>query len=159
MKIQNQNSLKIINCGTISRNEATGSKSYKPKSNRDGFIALIAILIISGIIILISLTVSQLSIAEAQMSLQKSQSSQAYYLANLCAEEALMRLEETNGAYAGGSELIENGSCIISVSGNLPAKKVGIEADFQNQIRKIKIIISQISPKIIINSWQEVAEL
>jgi type II secretory pathway component PulK len=124
-----------------------------------GFVALLTILIVLGVVLLIGLGISQLSISEAQMALQKYQSSQAYYLANLCSERALMALKE-NSNYNGENNVnIENGSCTtISVTGNLPAKTVSVEASFQGQIKKIRIIISQISPKMIIQFWQEVAD-
>jgi len=127
-------------------------------SHNKGFIALLTILIVLGVVLLIGLGISQFSINEAQMALQESQSSQAYYLASLCSERALMTLKE-NGNYTGENVNIENGSCEISVSGNLPAKKIKVKATFQNQTKKIRIVISQINPKIIIQSWQEVAEL
>ncbi len=106
---------------------------------------------------MIGLSVSFLSIGEASMSLQQSQSSQAYYLANLCAEEALIELKEDSD-YTGETVNIENGSCTSLVSPAVGAWTVEISADFQNQIKKIKIVINQINPEMIINSWQEVAE-
>lgn len=121
-----------------------------------GFIALITVLIILGVVLVIGLGMSQLSLSEAQMSLQKSQSSQAFYLANLCAEQALMKLKENNN-YPGG-EIINmgNGSCqILPIEGNWTVK---VSANFQNQIKKIRIVVSQVNPEIIIDSWQEVAE-
>ncbi|MCH8741571.1 hypothetical protein IH779_01595 [Patescibacteria group bacterium] len=120
-----------------------------------GFIALITILIILGVVLLIGLGISQFSISEAQMSLQKSQSSQAFYLANLCAEDALMKLKG-DISYSGETiPNIENGSCTILVDGNWTVK---VSANFQNQIKKIKIVVSQINPEMIIDSWQEVSE-
>jgi type II secretory pathway component PulK len=127
-------------------------------SRNKGFIALLTILIVLGVVLLIGLGISQLSISEAQMALQKYQSSQAYYLASLCSERALMVLKEDIN-YTGENVNIENGNCTISTSGNLPAEIVGVKATFQNQTKKIKIVISQINPKMIIQSWQEVAEL
>ncbi|HDZ54821.1 MAG TPA: hypothetical protein ENI19_03095 [Candidatus Nealsonbacteria bacterium] len=121
-----------------------------------GFIALMAVLIILGIVLMIGLSISFLSIGEVSMSLQKSQSSQAHYLASLCAEDALMKLKEDLN-YPGGETInIENGSCqILSIEGNWTIK---VSASFQNQTRKIAIMINQISPEIIIDSWQEVAD-
>jgi len=121
-----------------------------------GFIALVTVLIIFAIALLIGLSVSLLSIGEATMGLEKTQSSQAYFLANLCAEQALMKLKE-NINYSGG-EIIdsEGGNCqIFSIEGNWVIKVLG---NFQNQIKKIKIVVSQVNPQMIISSWQEVAD-
>jgi len=121
-----------------------------------GFIALITVLIILAVALLVGLSVSFLSISEATMGLKKSQSSQAYFLANLCAEDALMKLKETNGSYTGETKPnIEGGSCEISVVGNWT---INVLANFQNQIKKIKIVVSQVNPEMIISSWQEVAD-
>jgi len=124
-----------------------------------GFIALITILIILGIILITGVSISFLSIKEASMSLQKSQSSQAYYLANLCAEKALMELKDDPGYNGETIPSIENGSCQISVDSVGLDKIVKVSADFQNQTRKMKIKISQINPEMIIDYWFEVAEL
>lgn len=124
------------------------------KNNKKGFIALITVLIISAIALLISLGIGLSSINEANMSLQENQSSQAYYLANLCSEWALMKLKETGSAYTGEVLNIENGICQISVESKWIVK---VSANFSNQTKKMKIVVSEIHPEMIINSWQEVA--
>jgi len=124
--------------------------------NKSGFIALITVLIIFAIILLVGLSVSLLSIGEAQMGLKKTQSSQSTYLANLCAEQALMKLKE-NINYSGGEIIdIEGGNCqILPIEGKWTIKTI---ANFENQVKKIKIIVSQVNPEMIISSWQEVAD-
>jgi len=121
-----------------------------------GFIGLITVLIILGIILIIGLSISFLSIGEAGMSLQKNQSSQAYYLANLCAEEALMTLKK-GGTYTEEATIdTEDGSCkILPIEGTWTLKVSGTAF---NQIKKMKIVVSQINPEMIIESWQEVAD-
>jgi nitrate/TMAO reductase-like tetraheme cytochrome c subunit len=131
------------------------STIYNLQSNK-GFIALITVLIIFAIVLLVGLSISLLSINEAQMGLKKSQSSQAYFLANLCAENALMKLKE-NINYSGNETIeIEGGSCqILPIEGKWIIKTI---SNFQNQVKKIKIIVSQVNPQMLISSWQEVAD-
>jgi type II secretory pathway component PulK len=132
------------------------AKAFKLKPNNKGFIALLTILIILGVVLLIALGISQLSISEAQMGLQKSQSSQAYYLANLCAEEALMKLKEDSNYSGNEIVAIEESNCqILPIEGNWTVKVLGT---FLNQTKKMKIVVSQINPEMVIESWQEVAE-
>lgn len=121
-----------------------------------GFIALITVLIILAVALIVSLSANLLSINEAQMSLSKNQSSEAYYLANLCAEEALMRLKEDE-SYSGDETItIEGGSChILPIEGNWTVK---VLSNFQSQIKKIKIVIEQINPEMTINSWEQVSD-
>lgn len=121
-----------------------------------GFIALTSVLIIFGVSLIVGLSVSLLAISEAAMSLKKSQSSQAYYLTSLCAEQALMRLK-ANPSYAGSETINEiGGSCQIQpIVGNWTINVLG---NFQNMVKKLKIVVSQIAPQMIISSWQEVAD-
>ena len=131
-------------------------KNKKNNNTEKGFVALLAIIIILGVVLMISLSVSSLGIGEAGMSLQKSQSSHAFYLASLCVEEALMKLKE-NQNYAGNDIInIEDSSCqILPIEGSWTIKA---QSSFMNQIKKIKVVITQINPTLLIESWQEVAD-
>jgi predicted chitinase len=121
-----------------------------------GFIALITIFIILAIALIMGISFSLLSAGESAMTLENFQSSRSYFLANLCAEEALMKLKE-NTNYSGNETInIEEGSCqILPIEGQWIVKTAG---NFQNQIKKIRISISQVNPEMVIDSWQEVAD-
>jgi len=121
-----------------------------------GFIAITTVLIISALVLMISIGISLESIGEMKMGLQRSLSSQSYYLTNLCAEETLMKLKE-NSSYLGDETInVENGNCtILPIEGNWTIK---VSAFSSGQIKKMKLIISQIDPEIIVDSWEEVAE-
>lgn len=127
----------------------------KSKKEQKGFIALTAVLIVLAIALAVGISASLGSITEAKNSLQKNQSSAAYYLTNLCAEEALIKLKE-NPNYLGNETInTTGGTCnILPIEGSWTLKVTGSAF---NQIKKMKIIISQINPKLIINSWEEVA--
>lgn len=131
-------------------------KSYKKLKTNKGLVALITVLIISAVALSIGVSISLLSIGQAKMSLQQTQSSQSAFLANLCAEEALMKLKEDSNYL--GNEIINSGnsSCqILPLEGNWLIK---VLADYSNQVRKVRIVVNQIDPEIIITSWQEVAD-
>ncbi len=126
------------------------------RNHNKGFIALMTVLLVLVIVLTVGLNLSSLSIGEAKMGLQNNQSSQAYYLANLCAEQALMRLKENSSYHGDESIAIENGSCTI-----LPIEDrwvIKVSGSFFNQVKKMKIVVSKLHPKLIINSWQEVAD-
>lgn len=120
-----------------------------------GFIALITIFIILAIALIVGISFSLLSADESAMALENFQSSKSYFLANLCAEQALMKLKE-NTDYSGNETInIEDGSCqILPIEGQWIVKTTG---NFQNQMKKIRISISQVDPEVVIDSWQEVA--
>lgn len=131
-------------------------KQLFPYENKQGYIALISILIISALVVLIATSANLFSISESKMGLEENQSWQAYYLANLCAEEALMTLK--NGGTYTEEEIInmENGSCtIFPIEGNWTIK---VSGSVGNMTRKIKIEINSINPEIEISSWQKVAD-
>ena len=125
-----------------------------------GYIALISILIISGITLLMAVSANLFGISESDMGLAKSQSTEVFYLATLCAEDALMKLKD-NLNYPGDETLIiGEGSCtILRVKGGGNYNR-GIETigTIYNQTRKIKIEIAQVNPKMEISSWQEVTD-
>lgn len=107
-----------------------------------------------------AISVNLSGISEAGMGLQKSQSSEVFYLANLCAEDALIKLKKDLG-YAGGETLtFDQGSCIIlpiEGIGNLD-RVVKTEGNIYNQIRRIEIRINKVNPRMEIGSWREVVD-
>lgn len=124
--------------------------------NQKGYVALISVIIFSGMALMIVISAGLLGVSQLKMELQKSQSLQSYYLANLCAEHSLMQLKE-NISY-NGNELIglSEGTCrILPIEGNWTVK---VLASSSGQVRKMKIIVDQINPKMSVSSWTEVAE-
>ena len=129
-------------------------------NHQKGYIALILILIVLGLTLTIAISANLSGISEADMGLQKSQSSRSFYLANLCAEDALMKLKK-NSEYKGGEVLtFDQGSCFIlpiEGSGNFN-RVVKTEGNIYNQIRRIEIQINKINPRMEIGSWREIAD-
>lgn len=125
-----------------------------------GYIALISVLIISAVLLLIALGASQFSLGQSTMAIQRNQSLKSYYLAQACAEEALMRLKEDLG-YRGEEVLNINGaSCqILRIEGSGNKDRIiKTLSNAHNQTKKIKIEIERVNPEIEIKSWQEVAD-
>lgn len=126
-----------------------------------GFIALISILIIGAVVLVISIGLSLRSISETDMSLSQQQANTALSLANLCAEQALFKLESVLN-YSGSETLnIDGNSCsilAITGSGNIN-RTVTTQSTVAGYTRKVKAIVSQISPVMQISSWNEVADL
>lgn len=126
----------------------------------NGYIALVSILIICAIILLIAISTNLLAISESDMGLQKDQASQTYYLASLCAEDALMKLKNHLNYSGDEAIIINNGSCYIyptEGSGNQD-RIIKTTGTIYGHTRKIKIEIDRVNPDVQINSWQEVAD-
>lgn len=130
------------------------------KNNQKGFVALISILIIGAIVLTISIGLSLRSIGETNMSLGEQESHRALALANLCAEQALMKLENTLN-YAGGEPVtIGSKSCdilTISGSGNFN-RTIKTQSVVSGYTKKVRVEVSQISPTMQITSWEEVSD-
>lgn len=135
-------------------------ESKKHSFAEQGYIALISVIIISALIILIASSANLISISESNMGLRERQSWEAFYLANACGEEALMKLKESL-KYKGDETLIfENGTCTIlsgTGAGN-QNRMIKISASAYNIVRKIKIVINRVNPEIDIKSWLEVTD-
>lgn len=135
-------------------------ESKKHSLAEEGYIALISVIIISALIILIASSSNLISISESSMGLKEGQSWEAFYLANACGEEALIKLKESL-KYKGDETLIfENGTCTIlsgTGAGN-QNRMIKVSASAYNIVRKIKIVINHVNPEIDIKSWLEVTD-
>lgn len=130
-------------------------------NHNNGFVALVAVLIIGAVGLAIAISLTLLSAGFAKTSLVIQQSQQAKSLANACAEYGLEKLRESTG-YA-GNETLTIGSSTCSVlavlgSGN-SNRTVQTTSTVGTITRKIKVLVSQVTPQIQLTSWQEVADL
>ncbi|MEW5908093.1 MAG: hypothetical protein AB1643_02855 [Patescibacteria group bacterium] len=127
------------------------------KEYKQGFIALISILIISATVLLISIGVSLRSVGESNMSLNESLSNYSLSLADACAEDALLKLFSDFNYSGNETIIIGSDSCnILPVEGSGNFNRViKTESNFKNYRKKIKINIAQVRP-LQISLWQEV---
>ena len=127
--------------------------------NQKGYIALVSFLIISAVTLSVAINASLFGLSESEMGLQKSHSSKAFYLATLCAEDALMKLKDDLN-YSGGETwtIDDQGTCDIfplEGSGNKD-RIIKTSGTSHDQTRKIKINIIEVNPLMKIEAWQEV---
>lgn len=93
------------------------------------------------------------------MGLQTDLGSEAYYLASACSEEALQTINSLPTFQGTGNLVLGKGSCTYTViAGSGESRTINASGTVNNIIRKIKIVISQITPVISIASWQETAD-
>jgi len=123
-----------------------------------GYIALISILIISVIAVLIVISSVQLGIGQSKMAVGKNQSSESYYIAQACAEEALIKLAE-DLAYQGNETInISGRNCqILPVEGSGGARTIKVLTTVNNKTKRVRIEINRTTPALGINFWQEVS--
>ncbi|MFA5051933.1 MAG: hypothetical protein WC544_02615 [Patescibacteria group bacterium] len=128
-----------------------------PVRNQQGYIALIALIIISAVTLAIALSMSSLGITETDTGLLRQQSAQAEQAAYSCLNEAYIQLMR-NGSYAGGTVLdVPPGTCtIVSVSTPVPADRiVTVSADVGGVQRQFIGRVTVSAAGLTLVAWQE----
>ena len=132
--------------------------TYKLQANK-GYIALITVLVVGAVGIAITLSVILLGLGSSRTSFALEQSNQAKALANACTEEALQQIHDSTPFTGTGNLILGQGTCTYTVTNDGGQNRTIIASGtVGTTIRKVKVIINNISPTIQIASWQEVAD-
>ncbi len=129
------------------------------KVTQSGFITLVSVLIISGIGVAIATSLLMLGLGFSRSAGTLSTSEQAKALANSCAEEGLYQIKVSLSfaTTAGSITALAGGSCQYSVinSGGI-TRTVYATGTRDTLVRKVRVAVNQIAPRILITSWQEI---
>lgn len=127
------------------------------RPQNDGYIALLAVLIVGAASLAIGLALLTAGVDSQRSTLVAQQSTQARNLATACAEDALQTMHD-NTAYTGTTNLtLGLSGCSYTVTntgGN--ARTIDTSANVNGIVRKVKIYATIGSSNISITSWQEV---
>lgn len=134
-------------------------RQFLYENRKEGYIALISVLIISAIVVLIATSASLVSISESDMGLEENQAWESFYLATACAEEALQKIQDSSSFSGSGNLSLGQGSCTYTVT-KLTSQNRVITASgtVRNITRKVKITLDKINPNINITFWQQVVD-
>ncbi|MFA6992278.1 MAG: hypothetical protein WC269_03290 [Candidatus Gracilibacteria bacterium] len=111
----------------------------KPTKQK-GSIALISVVIVSAILIILVLGISETQISTSYQYLNSASSKDLYYSAEACLEEAIFRTEE-NTSYTGGILDLGTESCTISTSGT-SSKTISITVTSENYTQNFEALIN-----------------
>ncbi len=125
-----------------------------------GFITLISVLVVGAVGIAITLSVIVLGLGSSRTSFALEQSNQAKALTNACVEEALQQIKDSTSFTSTGTSLtLGQGTCTYTVTNDGGQNRtITATGTVGTTIRKVKVVISQISPSITVTSWQELAD-
>ena len=126
---------------------------------KNGYIALISVILISalGVAIMVSVIASGITATKTDYSLQLSGSARS--LASSCAEEALQKILETSTTSASGNLTIASGTCTyIITSTSSSATTINATGVLGTIVSKIKVSLSTTTPSIVLSSWEEVSD-
>lgn len=129
------------------------------KKNNSGFITLIAMLVVSmvGISITVALLLAGVSSSKTGGALEQSR--QAGVLATACANNALERVRKNPTFTGTGNLVMDIGACSYTVSNTGGETRIiNSTGNVGSVVKKEKIQISAITPKIVVSSWQELAD-
>jgi type II secretory pathway component PulK len=131
---------------------------YTTPQRSNGYIALMAVLIVGAASVAISLALLVAGADSQRSTLVTQQSTQARSLASACAEEALQQIHD-NTAFTGTNNLtLGQGTCAYTVTntgGN--NRTIDTTGTVNIDIRKLKIYATIGVSSISITSWQEVS--
>ena len=123
-----------------------------------GYITLLSIIILGAVGSLIIATMVVIGVGQIRSSIEITQSLQSQASANACTEEALEKIRENTAFTGSGTLNFAQGSCFYQVtSGVGQARTINASSTPLTIVRKVRVNLDTITPKIHITSWKEVA--
>lgn len=130
----------------------------KNSINIKGSIALISILIISAILLITVIGMSESNISQMYQYLNNSSNEMIYNIAEGCMEEAMIRIEE-NPSFAGTTLNLNDQVCTITVAGD-SIKTVLIEVDYLNYTQifeaQASVTVNGQANNVSLLNWHEI---
>lgn len=125
-------------------------------NNQQGAAALVAIIIVTAMVVLISISLAYISINNLEFGFASQRSGDVILSAESCAEEAMYRLSSDN-SYSGGSLTVGDVDCTITVSGApCGTCTISVEAEVAGFTRNIDADVTVTGSNVEIDSWEEV---
>lgn len=123
-----------------------------------GYVALLSVLVVGAVGIAVSVSLLLLGLGSSRTSFAVEQSLQAQGLANACAEEGLQQIRSSTSYTGTGSLTFGQGTCAYTVTTQGgESRTIVATGTVSTIVRKVQVVISDISPSIVVASWQEVA--
>lgn len=134
--------------------------------NSRGYIALIAVLIITSVTLAIGISINLLSINETKIGLMEEQTTASFFAADGCLEDAILKIKKFN--YTGIYNLnLGDGSCNIQVRSLLTScgsqiisssnyRTIYIKSNVNNLIRDLTAEINLTGGTFTFDCWKEI---
>lgn len=121
---------------------------------KNGYITILIVLVISAAAIVIGTTVSLLAIGQMQSGYAVTQGESALAITEGCMEDALLNVKD-NPAYAGGTITRPEGTCTITVTKAGNVWTLTATTTTGSYRRTVKVVATR-SWRTVVNSWQEI---
>lgn len=124
--------------------------------NNQGAAALIAIIVITAMIVVISVSLGLATLSQLEIGFSEQRGDDVLVAAESCTEEAVLRLSRDN-TYSGGSLTVGDIACTITVTGTpCGTCTISSEASAVGYTRRIEAGVSVTGNAVDIQSWEEV---
>lgn len=121
-----------------------------------GFSTLLIVIILGGVALALTLTLSASSFWSIRGSADAKISNNTRSLINACAEVALEIIRENNSYVGNGSVVLNGNTCLYEISNTGgTTRSVNVTGTVSNITRRLSITTSSFNP-LIISSWQEI---
>lgn len=125
-------------------------------TNKRGAAALIAIVIVTALIVVISVGYAFTAIGNLEFGFAKQKSNDVVLTAESCVEEAMLRLSSDN-TYSGGSLTVGDVACTMTVTGTpCGSCTIDVAATSVGFTRNIQAGVTVSGSSVDITSWEEV---
>ena len=133
------------------------NSSTKKEYNNRGYVTLISVLVVGAVGVAVTLSIILLGVGSSRTSFALQQSNQAKGLANACAEEGLQQIKDLASYTGSGNLSLEQGTCSYKVTSQGGSNcTVDAAGTVGTIVRKVKVIITDINPLIVVSTWQEI---
>lgn len=116
---------------------------------------LLVVIVIGASSVIMAKGAAFLSIGELDMGKTVSEGGSAYYAADACLNEALLRIKRDSAFFASDLELTINGnSCIMNVTGNEYSKNVVVSGSTSGYQKDIQASVNIVNGNVILGAIQ-----
>ena len=130
----------------------------KNKKNNQGFLVLTMVLLVCAAVLIIATGSLLRSISQTNESADSENSLKAWSTVNACGEYALGQLA-SNWTYSDdGSLNVGSETCYYTLADSGTSKLIKASSTVAGFTKKILIEVTTNTPKVVINSWTEVAD-
>ena len=139
------------------RNRTNRHSEYRSiTTDERGVVAILAIIIITALVVLISTSLGLVAIGNLQIGFSEQRGNDLLLTAESCTEEAILRLSRDN-TYTGGSLTVGDVDCTIAVTGTpCGSCTISTEATAVGFTRNIQAGVTISGSAVDITSWEEI---
>lgn len=124
-----------------------------------GYVTLLSVLVVGAVGVAVSLSLLLLGLGSSRTGFALQQMYQAKALADACAEDALLEIRNATSFTGNGSLTLGQGTCSYTVTSQGGQNRTVTATGMVGSVtRKVKGVLTKVSPNITVASWKEVGD-